>query len=51
MSMEHWWSDTERKTEVLIETPEYHFVYHMSHIDCCSERLAVDCPNHVTYFL
>jgi len=21
----------------------------MSHIDCCSERLAVDCPNHGTY--
>jgi hypothetical protein len=49
MSMEHWWSDTDRKIEVLIETPECCFVYHMSHIDCCSERLAVDCPNHGIY--
>jgi hypothetical protein len=49
MSMEHWWSDTDRKTEVLIETPECHSVCHMSHIDCCSKRLAVDCPNHGTY--
>jgi len=49
MSIEQWWSDTDKKTEVLIETLEFHYVCHMSHIDCCSERLAVDCPNHGTY--
>jgi hypothetical protein len=26
MSKEHWWTDTDRKTEVLIKTPECHFV-------------------------
>ena len=40
ISMEQWWSDTDKKTEVLIEIVECHFVCHMSHIDCCSERLA-----------
>jgi hypothetical protein len=45
MSVEHWWSDTDRKTEVLSETPECHFVYYISHMDCCSERLPVECPN------